>query len=68
MNDDTTTVVEAKKFDPKEYMRQYRAAGKDQAAKVQTKARAKALTWLRATHPDKWDEFLAQAREEVKMG
>lgn len=65
---DSDITVTPKKFDPKEYMRQYRAAGKDQAAKVQTKARAKALTWLRATHPDKWDEFLAQAREEIKMG
>lgn len=68
MDSDITVEATKPKFDPKEYMRQYRAAGKDTAAKVQTKARAKALTWLRATHPTEWERFLSEAREEVKAG
>ena len=63
---DSTVTVDAKgKHDPKQYMRDYRAAGRDLASKVQTKTRAKALTWVRSNHPDVWSSFLEESRREV---
>lgn len=51
--------------DPIEYMRAYRAAGRDVSSKVQTKARSKALTWVRRNRPDIWETCLAEAKQEV---
>lgn len=52
------------KYDPKEYMRRYRAEGKDSATKIQTRARAKALAWVRTEHPEVWQQCMADARDQ----
>lgn len=53
------------KHDSVAYMRAYRAAGRDVSSKVQTKARAKALTWVRRERPDIWETCLNEAKKEV---
>jgi hypothetical protein len=59
-----TTPTDKPKYDPKEYMRKYREAGRDSATKIQTRARAKALAWVRAEHPDVWTRCMAEARDQ----
>lgn len=52
------------KFNGTEYMRKYRAEGKDSATKIQTRARAKAMLWVRTQHPEVWAQCMAEAREQ----
>jgi hypothetical protein len=62
--EDTMTSNDKPKFNGTEYMRRYRAEGKDSATKIQTRARAKAMAWVRTQHPDVWERCMAEAREQ----
>jgi hypothetical protein len=53
------------KRDTSEYMRRYRAEGRDKATRVQTVTRNKALNWVRSNHPDVWNKLLTEAKNEV---
>ena len=67
-NEDDDMSTKTSTYDPTEYMRKYRAAGKDTATKVQSRAKIKALSWVRSNHPAVWAEFLREARAEFKTG
>lgn len=57
--------TEKKKYDPTQYMRDYRASGRDNATKVQNLAKMRAIKWVRSNHPDVWRLMLDQARIDL---
>ena len=49
-----------------DYMRRYRAQGKDLSTKAQSKAKNMAVSWVRANHPEVWQDLMAQAKAKVQ--
>lgn len=58
--------VNDKKTIKAEWIRKYRAEGRDVSTMARNKAKNMAVQWVRSNHPEVWEEFMAQAREKVQ--
>lgn len=56
-----------KTYNPTEYMKKYRAEGRDHSTKVQNRAKVKALAWVRSNHPEVWQQCMAEARVDYSV-
>jgi hypothetical protein len=49
----------------REYMREYRAAGRDRHTKIRVRAETKAMKWIRENHPEVWRALYDEAWAEL---
>jgi hypothetical protein len=66
MTDTPQDPIAAARQDHRTYMQQYRAAGRDLSTKAHNRAKLTALTWVRRTHPDVWQQALDDAWKDIR--